>query len=133
MTDPQQQHFPTYAEYEPLGTKQPYGWAGDDAPAPAQQLAPYSYAPPPVAYGQPHPNATLVLVLGIVGLVAAPVVSPFAVWLGLKARREIRESGGRLVSDGQLTGGLVLGIIGSAILALVVALVALFFLGAVVS
>lgn len=88
--------------------------------APAYQLAP-QYA----AFGAPtHPQATTSLVLGIVGLVGilgTPFVlftilavgcSPFAIWLGVRARREIRANPQAYGGDGVALGGIITGIIG---------------------
>ena len=48
------------------------------------------YQPPPVrGYGRPHPQGTLVLVLGIVGLVLCPVAAVPGLLLGTRALREI--------------------------------------------
>ncbi|RLV51219.1 DUF4190 domain-containing protein [Nocardioides mangrovicus] len=69
------------------------------------------------------------MVLGIIALVGTflcglPVlVSPFAWWIGAKARREIRESGGQLGGEGSATAGFVMGIIGTVLLALIVAFI----------
>jgi hypothetical protein len=54
------------------------------------------------------------------------VLSPFAWAIGVKARREIRQSNGQLGGDGSATAGMVLGIIGTVLLTLaVIALVVL--------
>lgn len=103
-------------------------------PYPQQPYSPQPY--PPQAYpqyGQPFsyvppnlPRATTALVLGLVGLVGGlmcllPVlVSPFAWVTGVKARREIRQSNGQFGGDGMATAGMVLGIIGTVLLALAV-------------
>ena len=68
------------------------------------------------------PIALIGLILGVVGgfMCILPVlVSPFAWFTGMKARREIRASNGQLAGDGMATAGMVLGIIGTVLLALV--------------
>lgn len=90
------------------------------------------YAPPPpvgYAYQVPdHPKATTVMVLGIVGLVACQVVSPFAWQIGKRTLEEIDGSGGRVGGRGQAQAGYVLGIIGTVILALSVLLLVVYFI-----
>lgn len=78
-----------------------------------------SYPPnpfPPVA--PDHPNATTILVLGIVAHVLCGITGPFAVVMGTRARREIRESHGAIGGSTQVTVGWVLGIIGCCYLGL---------------
>jgi len=125
---------------QPPGTPPPaeppvYSQWGYPPPQPPQ---PSPYPPPPyyqpmAQYGVPdHPKATTALVLGLVGLVGGftcllpMVLSPFAWAIGVKARREIRQSNGQLGGDGSATAGMVLGIIGTVLLTLaVIALVVL--------
>jgi hypothetical protein len=67
-------------------------------------------------------KATTSLVLGIVSLVACGLLLGIpAMIVGRQAKREIRESGGRLSGDGLATAGIVTGLIGTlwSILALV--------------
>lgn len=75
-------------------------------------------------YGRPaapsdHPNAALSLVLGIIGLVLFPLLGPVAWYLAAKGRREMATFPGRWRPSGALTAGLVLGIIGTVMLALI--------------
>ncbi|CAN5241863.1 hypothetical protein BH09ACT12_BH09ACT12_32680 [soil metagenome] len=81
---------------------------------------------PPNAYGAPsyggypavpdHPQATTILVLGIVSVFFG-VVGPVAWYMGSKAKKEIEASGGRLGGLQQVTVGWILGIIMSILLA----------------
>lgn len=80
---------------------------------PQDPQQPHPYGAP--AYGgyQPvpdHPQATTVLVLGIVGVFFS-VVSPVAWYLGSKAKKEIEASQGRIGGLQQVTIGWILGII----------------------
>ena len=95
---------------------------------------PYPGFPPPM-YVQPppHPQSTTAMVLGIVGLVACGLASPFALWLGRKSQREIDASGGQVSGRGQAQAGFIMGLIGTALLALVVVLLLTGVLGAVLS
>lgn len=112
-----------------------------EQPPQAQQYPPpaYGQAPPP-AYGQPpyqhtayapplpsHPQSTLSMILGIVGLVGALmfcglplVVSPFAWALGRNALKEIAASQGRLRGESEARAGMIMGIIGTVLLGLAV-------------
>ena len=57
-------------------------------------------------------KATGSLVCGIIGLfVCGVILGPVAIWLGTTAKREIRESGGRLKGEGMATAGIVMGVI----------------------
>ncbi len=71
-----------------------------------------------------HPLARRSLILGLVGLIGSlclliPVVlSPFAWYYGAVARREIDRAPDRWGGRGDATTGMVCGIIGTALLAL---------------
>ncbi|MXG90455.1 DUF4190 domain-containing protein [Nocardioides sp. YIM 123512] len=72
-----------------------------------------------------HPQATTVLVLGIVSLVVCGLAGPFAWIMGNRVVREIDASGGRWGGRSTANIGRILGIIASVLLGLVV----LFFVG----
>lgn len=110
---------PPAASVEPTGWSEPqvFGW---QAPAanPNTQLSPYSFgATVPYGFSSPpeHPNATVVLVLGILGFFTnfmfLPVVAPVAWVMGQRARTEMRQNPGKYRDSGKLTAGWVLGII----------------------
>lgn len=67
----------------------------------------------PSPYTSPPPNSTLALVsliAGILGLSLVPgLASIIAIITGGMARKEIRESGGRLGGDGMARLGIILG------------------------
>ena len=113
---------------------QQYGQAPGYPPAPGQWGPPPGTPPgysPYGAFAPPrpdHPQSTLSMILGLVGLAGALmfcglplVVSPFAWALGRNALKDIRASQGRLGGESQARAGMVMGIIGTvlAILALV--------------
>lgn len=106
--------------------------AGLSAPVQFGQRLPYDYGAAPAPE---HPNATLVLVLGIVGLftnfVLLPFVSPIAWYLGAKARRDMARHPGVYSDSGKLTAGFVLGIIGTVFALLSVAFIVLLILLAI--
>ncbi len=83
--------------------------------------------PPPSAYPQygapparvpDHPQTTVVLVLGIVGVTVFQLCAPIAWYLGTKAKREIEASNGALGGLGMVNLGRILGIVGTVIIAL---------------
>jgi Domain of unknown function (DUF4190) len=63
-------------------------------------------------------QATLSLILGIVGLICCGLLAPVALFVGNSSRRRIQASGGALGGYGLATAGFVLGIIGTVLLAL---------------
>jgi uncharacterized membrane protein YjgN (DUF898 family) len=89
---------------------------------------------PPPGYGPPgyggypppapsHPQATTVLVLGILGILVCGLVGPFAWAIGNSTVREIDAAGGRWGGRTEANVGRVLGIVATALLALSVVLV----------
>ena len=82
----------------------------------------YPYGPPPK-----HPNATTAMVLGIVAVAGGVLcylpllIAPFAWFTGSKAVRDIDESRGAQGGRGEAMAGKVLGIVGTALLALAIA------------
>ncbi|HYG92940.1 MAG TPA: DUF4190 domain-containing protein [Nocardioides sp.] len=111
----------------------PYGQQPPGQPNPYQ---PQGYSPYGGAPGQPpfiapdHPQASTVLILGILGLAVCQVLGPFAWVMGNRTVREIDASGGRMGGRSQANIGRVLGIVASAllilsVLALVVYVIAL--------
>src|SRR5690606_3398997 len=83
---------------------------------PPQYGNPYSpYGPP-----QDHPQATTVLVLGILGLVLCQLCAPFAWFMGARVQKEIEASGGTMGGQGAAKAGYICGIIGTVLLLLYV-------------
>jgi hypothetical protein len=118
---------PGYAQ-PPYG--QPYGQPTYGYPPPGGQSGPPVGGPagyPPYAFTPPrpnHPQSTLALVLGIAGLAlgfmcgVGFLASPFAWGVGHHALSEIRASHGRLGGEGSAKAGMVMGIVGTALLAI---------------
>jgi uncharacterized membrane protein YjgN (DUF898 family) len=92
-----------------------------------QQYQPAPYGQPNSMVPREHPQGTLVLVLGILGVFVAGICAPFAWYLGGKALKEGRAAGITYSNQQQLVVGRVLGIIMTllAILAVVFGLLAL--------
>jgi hypothetical protein len=84
------------------GPYQPYG-AGPTLP----------YQPP----APDHPQTTAILILGIVGVSVFQICAPIAWYLGSKAKKEIEASNGALGGLPMVNLGRVLGIVGTAIIA----------------
>jgi len=64
----------------------------------------------------PHPQATTVLVLGILGLVVCGLLGPFAWSTGNRVIREIDASGGSMSGRENANIGRILGIVSTALL-----------------
>jgi hypothetical protein len=78
--------------------------------------------PPPYGYGYPvppnHPQATTILVLGILGCVCCSPCGPFAWVMGHRALKEIDSSGGTVGGRGRVLAGYICGIIATVLLIL---------------
>ena len=121
----------------PQPQQQPQGWQpswqpGIPTPAPAPAHA-YDQSPQ-VPYGAPqyppgygpvlpdHPQANVVLVLGILGIVVCPVVAPVAWVMGNRVVREIDASGGAVGGRSNANVGRVLGLVITVLTIVVVTL-----------
>lgn len=115
--------------------------AGYPPPGYPPGYPPPGYPPPPGYYAaQPalpnHPQATLALALGIIGLAGGLffcgvplLVSPFAWVTGHRSLRDIRNAAGRLGGESTAQAGMVLGIIGTVLLVVWLILVVLLVIG----
>lgn len=102
------------APYGPLPPpgQVPYGQAPYGAP-PAYGV-PYGYGPPQYE----HPQGTTILVLGILGIVACQLVSPFAWVMGNRVLAEIDANPAAYSNRGLVVAGRICGIVGSVLLGL---------------
>ena len=97
--------------------------------APSGQYQPNPYPPAPYGqqYGQPygapqeHPQGTVILVLGIVGIFTA-ICAPIAWVLGSKAKKEIASSGVHYSNEQNINIGRILGMVFSIIYAVSIVL-----------
>jgi hypothetical protein len=106
-----------------------YGYQPPTQP-PAQPgyppYAPYAYPAPP------HPEATKVLVLGLVALVGGMAcylplfVAPFAWVIGNRVNREINAAGGQWGGRSETQTGRILGMVGTGLLVLGLLVLTLF-------
>ena len=91
----------------------PYGQPGQYPPA-GQQPSPYGQQSP-MPYGQQpygappeHPQGTLILVFGILGIFIT-IFAPIAWYLGNKAKKEIQASGMQYSNEQNISIGRMLG------------------------
>ena len=115
----------------------PSGYWEQQAPQPGQQGQPGyppgygpGYGPAgPVQYAPDHPQATMALVLGVLGLLLCQILGPVAWAIGRRTVAEIDASNGTLGGRGAAQAGMVMGIISTVLLglALVVLLVLVVF------
>ncbi|MFI7668420.1 DUF4190 domain-containing protein [Nocardia sp. NPDC049526] len=75
-----------------------------------------SYPQPP----RDHPQAVLILILGIVSLVLCILTGPFAWFMGRRALTDIDRSGGAIGGRSMVMAGYICGIISSAFIILAV-------------
>ncbi|WP_232541868.1 DUF4190 domain-containing protein [Nocardia bovistercoris] len=122
------QSDPSYPQ-QPYG-QQPYGQQpyGQYPPQPYAQPYGYGYPPPP-----DHPQATTILILGILSLVVCGLCGPFAWSMGSKALKEIDAAGGTIGGRGNVKAGYICGIIGTVFLILAVLFVILYIILIVVA
>ncbi|WP_067722367.1 DUF4190 domain-containing protein [Nocardia yamanashiensis] len=90
-----------------------------EVPPPGYGQAPGYYPPPP-----DHPQATVVLVLGILSLMFCQLLGPVAWVMGRRARDEIDQSRGAMGGRGMVMAGYVCGIVATVLLVLTVVVVA---------
>jgi hypothetical protein len=78
---------------------------------------PNQYGAPPYAFAVPdHPQATTVLILGIVSVAVCGFVAPFAWVMGNRVVREIDASHGQLGGRSQAQVGRIIGIVYTCIM-----------------
>jgi hypothetical protein len=103
----------------PYGPPEPRG-AGQPGQNPYQPYQPSPYAPG-AGWGAPdHPQATTVLILGVLGIALCQVMAPIAWFLGTKALREIDAAPQQYGGRSQVNVGRILGLVGTILLALYV-------------
>lgn len=119
--DPDQQPPPTTPYPQQPGWQPHYGQPQYGHPQYGQPPNPQvPYGAPQPTYGPivpDHPQATTVLVLGIVGLVVCGAAAPFAWVMGNRVLREIDASGGTLGGRPNANVGRILGIVVTALMA----------------
>ncbi len=76
-------------------------------------------------------QATLALVLGIIGCIFCWFLGPVALFIGNSSRQRIANSGGTLGGAGLATAGMILGIIGTVLLVFGVIIIILLIVAAI--
>ena len=94
---PQTPYPPSGQQYPPAGQPQPYG-----------QQSPMPYGQPYGAPPQEHPQGTLILVFGILGIFIT-IFAPIAWYMGNKAKREMQASGIQYSNEQNVSIGRMLG------------------------
>jgi uncharacterized membrane protein YjgN (DUF898 family) len=80
---------------------------------------PGQFGGPPYAFMPPdHPQATTVLILGILGLVLCQVLSPVAWVMGNRVIAEIDASNGQIGGRSSANAGRICGIVGTILIGL---------------
>ena len=112
---------PPYGEQPQDQPGQPYGQPYQSGqPVPYGQPSPYgqpnAYGQQPYGATQDHPQATLILILGILGLVVCGLIAPFAWVMGNRVVAEIDASNGTLGGRSSANAGRICGMIGSILI-----------------
>lgn len=68
---------------------------------------------------RPHPQSTVILVLGILSVIFCQLTGPFAWYMGSKAMKEIEANPGMYSGEGEVRIGQILGIVGTILLVLI--------------
>jgi hypothetical protein len=115
-----QQPYSQPSPYAPSGPVDPYGQPAYGQPA---------YGQP--AYGQPygggeHPQGTLILVFGILGIFVG-IFAPVAWYMGSKARKEIAAAGAHYSNEQNINIGRILGLVFTIIYIVSIVLFIIFF------
>src|SRR5215207_1166542 len=126
-----------YPGMPPYGDEQPYAgpvygespYGGSPYQASFGGSTPYGMASHSAPLVQ-HPQATLALILGILGLAVCPFVGIAALLVGNKSRKQIDAAPGQFTGRGMATAGFVMGIVSVALIVLMVLIVILGVAGA---
>lgn len=141
-----EQPSPAYGSPPPPPPGVPYGqpYGAQQPPAYGQPASPYSAygvpGQPAYGYQQTHSGASTAMILGIVSIVMALLnffccvtgvlslgLGPAAIFLGLKAKREIDQQPTVYGNGGMAVAGLWTGVVGTVLGVLTVAFYLLFF------
>lgn len=102
----------------------PHTTAAPGMPAGGTWNQPYGAAPMWGAQRPEAPNAILILIFGILGIVVMPILAPVAWYMGSKSRSEMQgQPPGTFENEGAVTAGWICGIIGTILLAIYVLVV----------
>jgi hypothetical protein len=108
MTDPYEEQPPAQPNpqtpYPPSGQYQQPG----GQPSPYGQQSPMPYGQPYGAPPQEHPQGTMILIFGILGIFIT-IFAPIAWYLGNKAKAEVQASGVHYTNEQNISIGRMLG------------------------
>ncbi|WP_309649490.1 DUF4190 domain-containing protein [Nocardioides sp.] len=137
---------PQWPTYGPAGAATPPPPPNPYGPPPTYGQVPYGQQPygtpgygvPGYGFAQKNSTATTSMILGIIAvasILATPfccitlpgmLTGPFAIWTGVKAKREIDREPGRFGNRGQAVAGLATGIVATVLAVLLVIVVVVF-------
>ena len=100
-----QSPYQSSEQFPPAGQSAPYG---QQSPMPYGQQSPMPYGQQYGAPPQEHPQGTLILVFGILGIFIT-IFAPIAWYMGNKAKREIQASGIQYSNEQNVSIGRMLG------------------------
>jgi hypothetical protein len=101
------EQFPPAGQSAPYDQQSPMPY-GQQSPMPSGQQSPMPYGQQYGAPPQEHPQGTLILVFGILGIFIT-IFAPIAWYMGNKAKREIQASGIRYSNEQNVSIGRMLG------------------------
>jgi hypothetical protein len=101
------EQFPPAGQSAPYGQQSPMPY-GQQSPMPYGQQSPMPYGQQYGAAPQEHPQGTLILVFGILGIFIT-IFAPIAWYMGNKAKREIQASGIQYSNEQNVSIGRMLG------------------------
>jgi hypothetical protein len=108
MTNPYEEQPPAQPNpqtpYPPSGQYQQPG----GQPSPSNQQSPMPYGQPYGAPPQEHPQGTMILIFGILGIFIT-IFAPIAWYLGNKAKAEVQASGVHYTNEQNISIGRMLG------------------------
>lgn len=114
----------------PQGAGQPGQYApGGGQPAPYGQQSPMPYGQQPytMAPSQEHPQGTMILIFGILGIFIT-IFAPIAWYLGNKAKKDIQMSGVQYSNEQNISIGRMLGKVFTIIAIVSIVLVIIFWI-----
>ena len=100
---------------------------GGPQPAPYDQQSPMPYGQQPYGAPQEHPQGTMILIFGIIGIFIT-IFAPIAWYLGNKAKSDIQASGVQYSNEQNISIGRMLGKIFTIIAIVSIVLVIIFWI-----
>jgi hypothetical protein len=112
----------------PQGSEQPGQYAGGQpAPYGQQSAMPYGQQPYTMPPMQEHPQGTMILIFGILGIFIT-IFAPIAWYLGNKAKKDVQTSGVQYSNEQNISIGRMLGKVFTIIAIVSIVLVIIFWI-----